>query len=265
MYHIDQDLAKLRCQVCSRQIQSESYKIKHAADAQSTAHAMMAPGERAVTILQVSSLLRRHDLREQYTLVAGDLALYAKAHGNPGDLDSFMSLMIDAAERSALSASFVSAKRFLDGYEGELLYGQEHTDFRRHRAGRRSAEHSKKLPRRVFPLSQTGCRSIWRIKTHRRVGTKGMQGMTINARLTRPARSRSDAVRDSHRVRQARAVPPADQDLEQPVQRCHDSLVRCPQTAGIRSGSPRGSASQSAKYTRRSCELRGRFARSTIR
>lgn len=78
---------------------------------------MMAPSERISTILQVSHLLRRPDLRDQYTLVAGDLALSANAHGNPGELDSFMDLMIDAAERSALSASFVSAKRFLDGYE----------------------------------------------------------------------------------------------------------------------------------------------------
>jgi hypothetical protein len=88
-------------------------------DVQSTAHDLMAPGERAATILQVSNLLRRPDLREQYTLVAGDLALYARELGNPGALDSFMDLMISAAERSALSASFISAKRFLDGYESK--------------------------------------------------------------------------------------------------------------------------------------------------
>ena len=82
----------------------------------------MTPDEQTASILQVSLLLREPDLREEYLLVAADLALYAKDRGSPGEIDSFMQLMIAAADQSALRAAFINAKRFLDGYESTLLY-----------------------------------------------------------------------------------------------------------------------------------------------
>lgn len=80
----------------------------------------MTPDEQTATMLQVSLLLREPDLREEYILVSADLALYAKDRGSPGDLDSFMQLMIAAADQSAFRAAFLSAKRFLDGYESTV-------------------------------------------------------------------------------------------------------------------------------------------------
>jgi hypothetical protein len=73
-------------------------------------------------MLHVSCTLREPDLRDEYLMVAADLALYAKDRGSPGDINDFMRLMIAAADRSALSAAFSSAKRFLDGYECESSY-----------------------------------------------------------------------------------------------------------------------------------------------
>jgi DnaJ-domain-containing protein 1 len=77
----------------------------------------MTPDEQTASILQVSLLLREPDLREEYLLVAADLALHAKDRGSPGEIDSFMQLMIAAADQSAFRAAFINAKRFLDGYE----------------------------------------------------------------------------------------------------------------------------------------------------
>jgi hypothetical protein len=70
-------------------------------------------------MLHVSCMLREPDLRDEYLMVSADLALYAKDRGSPGDIDDFMRLMIAAADRSALSAAFPAAKRFLDGYESK--------------------------------------------------------------------------------------------------------------------------------------------------
>jgi hypothetical protein len=81
----------------------------------------MTPDEQTASILQVSLLLREPDLRDEYLLVAADLALYAKDRGSPGEIDSFMQLMIAAADQSALRAAFINAKRFLDGYESTSL------------------------------------------------------------------------------------------------------------------------------------------------
>lgn len=81
----------------------------------------MTSGEQTATMLQVSCLLREADLREEYLLVSADLALHAKDRGSPGEVDSFMQLMIAAADQSALRAAFISAKRFLDGYESTSL------------------------------------------------------------------------------------------------------------------------------------------------
>jgi hypothetical protein len=76
------------------------------------------PGdERTATVLHASCMLRRPEFQTEYLLVSADLALYAKDRGSVGSIESFMQLMIAAADRSALSASFESAKRFLDGYE----------------------------------------------------------------------------------------------------------------------------------------------------
>jgi len=84
----------------------------------------MSSDEQTGSMLQVSLLLREPDLREEYLLVAADLALHAKDRGSPGEIDSFMRLMIAAADQSALRAAFINAKRFLDGYESKSLYLQ---------------------------------------------------------------------------------------------------------------------------------------------
>ena len=82
----------------------------------------MSPDEQTASMLQVSQLLREPHLRDEYLLVAADLALYAKDRGSPGEIDSFMQLMITAAGQSALRAAFINAKRFLDGYESTSTY-----------------------------------------------------------------------------------------------------------------------------------------------
>jgi len=82
----------------------------------------MLPDEQTASMLQVSLLLRESDLRDEYLLVSADLALYAKDRGSPGEIDSFMQLMIAAAGQSALRAAFINAKRFLDGYESTFCY-----------------------------------------------------------------------------------------------------------------------------------------------
>lgn len=86
---------------------------------QMAAHGMASATEQATTILRVADHLRGPNLRDEYLLVAADLALNAKERGHPGSLVAFMELMIAAGERAAQHASFEAAKRFLDGYESE--------------------------------------------------------------------------------------------------------------------------------------------------
>lgn len=83
------------------------------------AHGLVPAQEQAATLIKVSDHLGVPALREQYLLVAADLALNAKDKGCPGSLDHFMGLMLAAAEKSTQHASFPAAKRFLDGYESK--------------------------------------------------------------------------------------------------------------------------------------------------
>ena len=127
----------------------------------------MTPDEQTATMLQVSCMLREPDLREEYLMVSADLALYAKDRGSPGEIDDFMRLMIAAADRSALSAAFDAAKRFLDGYESELLHRTSpDTDFRRHRTCRRAGHSAQDFPSRLLSIPQTSSRSVWSAQAH---------------------------------------------------------------------------------------------------
>ena len=80
---------------------------------------MIPEDDQAATLLKVSHHLSKPALRDEYLLVAADLALNAKHRGDPGDQSVFMDLMLAAAEKSTQHASFQAAKRFLDGYDSE--------------------------------------------------------------------------------------------------------------------------------------------------
>lgn len=80
---------------------------------------MIPREDQAATLLKVSRHLSSPALRDEYLLVAADLALSAKNKGSAGDETDFMNLMLAAAEKSTMHASFQAAKRFLDGYDGE--------------------------------------------------------------------------------------------------------------------------------------------------
>jgi hypothetical protein len=68
---------------------------------------------------RVSIYLRRPDLYNDFAFEAADHAIIARS-ATEGHLESdedFVSLLIDAASRSALSASFLAAKRYLDAVQ----------------------------------------------------------------------------------------------------------------------------------------------------
>lgn len=136
---------------------------------QSTSFGLISRDEQAAILLRVSQHLSRPTLRDEYLLVAADLALNAKNRGSVGNVADFMSLMLAAAEKSNMHASFLAAKRFLDGYDSKYqtsirtsICGDESLTFIRSGCGRRGPRaYTISRPTQLLSLPSASISSVW--------------------------------------------------------------------------------------------------------
>lgn len=196
----------------------------------------MTPDEQTATMLQVSLLLREPDLREEYLLVSADLALYAKDRGSPGEIDSFMQLMIAAADQSAFRAAFISAKRFLDGYESRFQSEISRIGLigRCDRSSWRSRSRTQDFPSRLLYLSQARRRSVWSSQIDNRGRGQGeSKEYRILANLV--ARASSISLPEPGRRCQIGSISRSKSDLGQSICRRHAITEGRPETRRVRS------------------------------